>query len=376
MADPAGDKLNQKAGSYSRLKYRLSLISTIYQITILAVILALGWSKEISLKVLAWTSGNYLTLPAYLFILFIFYYLLSLPLDFYYSFLLEHRFSLSKQKISHWLIDQVKAGVLTYIIGLICFSAFYYILKVALGYWWLVVWLFWIFFTLALANLLPVLIIPLFFKYKKMNEEALRLRVMNLAEKMKIKILDVFEIDLSKKTLKGNAAFVGMGATRRVLLADTLKEKYTYEEIDAILAHEFAHYRLKHMLKLVILNSFVTMGIFYVIFKTSPYTLGIFGLSTLADVSALPVIFLYFIIFGFIFEPAANLISRRFEREADRLALETTGLPKAFISTMEKLASQNLADRNPGMLVKIFFFDHPPIDERINMAKCFSRDKA
>jgi STE24 endopeptidase len=161
-----------------------------------------------------------------------------------------------------------------------------------------------------------------------------------------------------------------------VLLADTLKDKYTYDEIDTILAHEFAHCRLKHMLKLIVLNSFITMIIFYIIFKTSPYILNIFRLSALADISSLPAIFIYFIIFSFLTQPLANSISRKFERDADKLALETTGLPEAFVSTMEKLSAQNLADRKPHPLIKFFFFDHPPIDERIARAKVFKRQES
>ncbi|MDP2831125.1 MAG: M48 family metalloprotease, partial [Candidatus Omnitrophota bacterium] len=186
---------------------------------------------------------------------------------------------------------------------------------------------------------------------------------------MQIKLLDVLEIDFSKKTLKANAAFTGMGKTKRVLLADTLKDKYTLDEVEVILAHEFAHYRLKHMLKLIAVNSLLTLGLFYLIFKTSVYALGVFKLDSLVQLSSLPLIFLYFILFGIIMAPLEALVSRLFEKEADNLALKVTGSKEAFISLMEKLASQNLADRNPHPLIKFFFFTHPPIDERIKIAK-------
>ena len=179
--------------------------------------------------------------------------------------------------------------------------------------------------------------------------------------------MEVFEIDFSKKTLKANAAFTGMGKTKRVLLADTLKDKYTYDEVEVILAHEFAHYQLKHMIKLIAVNSLVTLGLFYLIFKTSVYTLGIFKLDSLLQLSSLPLVFLYFMLFGIIMQPLEAYFSRRFEKEADGLALKVTGDKEAFISLMEKLAAQNLADRNP--IIKFFFFTHPPIDERIKIAK-------
>lgn len=194
---------------------------------------------------------------------------------------------------------------------------------------------------------------------------------MRLASKMKIKILDCFQIDFSKKTLKANAAFLGVGNTRRVILADTLIDKYSYDEIEVILAHEFAHYQLKHLLKLVVINSLMTLGTFYLIYKSSGYFLNLFGFVSLSELAALPVVFIYFIIFGIITQPLQAFISRSFERSADSLALESTGLKDAFISTMNKLGEQNLADKSPHPLIKFFFFDHPPINERIEEAKKF-----
>lgn len=191
---------------------------------------------------------------------------------------------------------------------------------------------------------------------------------MNLADKMRVKILDVFEIDFSKKTLKANAAFVGIGKTKRVILADTLKDKYSEDEIEVILAHEFAHYKLKHLLKLILINSLATIIAFYFIFKTGNSVLSLFGLSSLSDIAALPVIIMYLVVFGIVMQPLQNYISRRLEKNADKMALSVTGLREAFVSMMEKLSAQNLVDRSPRPLIKFFFFDHPPVDERINMA--------
>jgi STE24 endopeptidase len=268
-------------------------------------------------------------------------------------------------------MDQLKSGLISYVIGLILVYAFYFILRHNPQGWWVSISIFWILFSLIIAKLLPIIIIPLFFKYKRLADEGLRQRIINLAERMKVRILDVFEIDFSKKTLKANAAFVGMGRTRRVILADTLKDKYSHDEIEVILAHEFAHYRLKHLIKLILVNSVVAIAIFYIIFKTSNYTLGLFGFSSLSDIAAMPVIFLYFILFGIIMQPFEACISRRLERNADLLALKTTKMKDAFISMMDKLATQNLADRKPHPIIKFFFFDHPPIDERIKMANMF-----
>ena len=360
--------MSDRAKQYSNIKYSLDIAGIIYTLILIFLFLKSGLSQNLASS-LSIYAPNLLGVPLYILIASLGYYVLNLPFNLYQSYILEHKFSLSTQTLRDWLKDQLKAGAISYVIGLILIGAFYFILKYNPSNWWLTVSIFWIFFSVVMAKLMPIVIIPLFFKYKKLSDENLRDRIMKLAGKMKVKILDCFEIDLSKKTLKANAAFVGVGGTRRIILADTLKTKYSYDEIEVILAHEFAHYQLKHLLKLVVVNSLVTLAVFYLIFRTNSGILNVFGLSSLNDLAALPVVLLYFILFGIITQPLEAFISRSFERSADSLALETTGLKGAFISTMDKLAKQNLADRSPHPVIKFFFFDHPPIDERIRMAE-------
>ena len=362
-------KRSRSAKKYSSLKYTLAILDTAYLLALLLIFTGFGFSKILAERLLNVTTNYYIIVPLYLLIISVFYYAVSFPLNFYSSYILEHKFCLSKQKIQDWAKDQIKAGIIYYIIFLILIVSFYYILKNFIFAWWWVISIVWISFSLILARIAPIVIIPLFFKYKKLSNDALKVRIMNLANKMTVKILDVFEIDFSKKTLKANAAFVGIGNTKRVILADTLKDKYSDDEIEVILAHEFAHYKLKHLLKLILINSLATILAFYFIFKTRDYCLGLFGLSSLSDIAALPVIIMSIVVFGIVMQPFQNYISRRLEKNADKMALSVTGLKEAFVSMMEKLSSQNLADRNPRPLIKFFFFDHPPVDERINMAK-------
>ena len=368
MCNQEKDNLQNKVKKYSTLKYALAIIDIIYLLILLFFFQGLGLSQTLA-KGLAGSLNNYIIIPIYIFIVYIAYYFLNFPLNFYQSFILERKFCLSNQKVMDWFKDEVKAWIISYVIALILIEAFYYILGRFAHTWWLVISLFWIFFSLILAKLVPVIIIPLFFKYKVISDNILRDRIINLAKKMGLSILDVFEIDFSKKTLKANAALAGWGKTRRVILADTLKDKYSYDEVEVVLAHEFAHYRLKHIFKIILVNSIAIMLSFYLIFKTSNYFLRLFGFSSLLDIAALPTIIMYIVISGIILQPLQNYISRRLERNADIMAMEVTGLKVAFISMMEKLASQNLADRSPHPIIKFFFFDHPPIDERIALAK-------
>ncbi len=369
MAEECNENILTKAKKYSCFKYTLEIIEIIYLFALILVFLGLGMSKAVVNAVSGFFPQDYLLFPAYLAVIVILYYLMLFPFNIYGSFILEHKFCLTKQKLGDWLKDQLKVWILSYIISLIVFGAFYYILSHNPGSWWLIISLFWISFSLILAKLVPIFIIPLFFKYKPLSDNALRERIINLSNKMKVKILDVFEIDFSKKTLKANAAFVGWGSTRRVILADTLKDKYTHDEIEVILAHEFAHYQMKHLLKLILINALSTVAIFYLIFKTNIFVLNIFGLSSLQDLAAFPVVVMYLMVFGIITRPLENSISRGFEKNADKSAITITGFKEAFISMMNKLSGQNLSDRSPHPVIKFFFFDHPSVDERINMAK-------
>lgn len=359
-----------RAKQYSNIKYSLDIAGIIYSLILIYLFLKSGLSQCLASS-LSTYAPKFLCVALYILVASLGYYVLNLPLNFYQSHILEHRFALSTQTLGDWFKDQLKAGAVSYAISLILIGAFYFILNLNPDNWWLGVSVFWTFFSIVMARIMPIVIIPLFFKYKKLSDENLRSRIMKLADKMKVRILDCFEIDFSRKTLKANAAFVGVGNTRRVILADTLKDKYSYDEIEVILAHEFSHYKLKHLLKLVVVNSLVTFAVFYLIFRTNIWILNLFGLPSLNDLAALPVVLIYFILFGIITQPIEAFISRSFERSADSLALETTGLKDAFISSMDKLARQNLADRSPHPVIKFFFFDHPPIDERIKMAESF-----
>ncbi|TBR17208.1 hypothetical protein EPO66_03155, partial [bacterium] len=280
--------MKDKAKVYSSIKYTFIIFEFIYLFALLVAVLISGLSSRFYVSIVNTGLAGFLILPVYLLALFIAYYILNFPFNLTHSFFLEHKFSLTNQHFLPWLADQLKVQVISYLITLICLEAFYYIVRINPGNWWWIISFFWIFFSLILAKFTPQLIIPLFFKYKRIEDDDLRARIMNLADKMKVKILDVFEIDFSKKTLKGNAAFVGTGNTRRVLLADTLKDKYTRDEIEVILAHEFAHCRLRHLIKLLILGSLLNALAFYAIFKTSIYILPVFGFSALSDIRGLP----------------------------------------------------------------------------------------
>ena len=355
--------MDDKAARYSRLKYALALLDIVLTLVLLILFRSTGASLYLKQAVAFPGIDRFLAAALYLAAVFAAYSLITLPFELYRSFFVEHAFGLSKQKLRSWFADYLKSAFLGLVFFLVLMEAFYFFIwNFPRGWWWMSA-SFWIFLSIVIARIFPIVLIPLFFKYKKLDNEDLRRRILNLAYRMRVKILDVFEIDYSKKSLKANAAFVGLGKSRRVLLADTLiGGKYLPEEIEAVLAHEFAHYRSRHLVKMVLLNCAVITAVFYGFFLLSGA-----GISA-SDISNLWFWLFLFMMIQIILTPFTNLLHRIMERNADDAAIAATGRPDSFVSMMRKLGEQNLADRNPPLWARIFFYDHPPIEERIKRA--------
>ena len=178
-------------------------------------------------------------------------------------------------------------------------------------------------------------------------------------------------MDMSKKTVKANAALAGLGKTRRIILGDTLLKEFTHDEIEAVLAHELGHHKKGHIMKLLVFGAAANFLGFYIVslvFNSLSWHLNLRGIY---DLAGFPFLLLIFFFFALIMMPVQNGLNRAFEREADRFALEITGNPDAFISMMGKLGDQNLADREPNRLIEIFLYAHPPIGKRLKAAEEF-----
>ncbi|MDD5255622.1 MAG: M48 family metallopeptidase [Candidatus Omnitrophica bacterium] len=356
------------AQRYAYARYAFAITDTAFLCAALLVFQASGLSALLAQKTTLLYPHRFYSLLAYTGVSFLGYSLLAFPLHFFQSFVLEHRFQLSRQRFGAWLLDRCKEGAISYLIIMVLLCVFMVTAERFARHWWLLLSLFWVFFSVLLAQIAPLVLIPLFFKCRKTEDQGLRQKVLDLAAKMRIKLLDVYEFDLSSKTIKANAALTGMGRSRRVLVADTLKANYTHEEIGVIIAHELAHHKLRHIPKLIAVNGASTLALFYLVYKTSPALLRYFAVPSLVDLGALPLLMLYALAFAVVTQPLGNFISRQFERNADACALRVTGDYGAFISAFQKLSAQNLADHAPHPLIKFFFFDHPPIDERIATA--------
>ena len=307
------------------------------------------------------------------FTFFIFLYLAGLPLCIAGSFFLERAFSLSKQTFGAWAKDEMKSSVLSLFLSVICIGFFYAAVFYFPAGWWVICSLGWISLTVVLARLMPVFVIPLFFKYLPVGDEGLKESIRLLAEKAGVDVMDVCRIDLSRKTVKANAALVGIGGARRVILADTLTDNFTSQEVTVVTAHEFGHYKGRHILKLILLTGMSAFLGFFIIYRTSGGLASLAGAKGLYDLRVLPVIFLLISLLEIAALPLRNSISRRMEREADLFALDITGDRENFISVMNKLAEMNFAERDPSRIRKVFLYSHPPINERIRFAEEWKR---
>ena len=363
-----------KAKMYSFEKYCLFFIGAGIAILFLILFQMFFSSmvKDLSLEV---GHSFYLTLFIYLWIFSVMSYFFSFPIYFYETYILDHKYSLSNLTPIKWIKDEFKKGILSFLIYSLFVGLFYFVLISVGKYWWVVLALVWILFTVFFSRIMPTLIIPMFYKTTDIDEISLKEKILNLAKKAGIKIIDIFKIDLSAKTKKANAAVVGIGASRRVLLGDTLLDNFSHDEIVCVCAHEFGHHKFRHIRKHMLFSSISTLLGFYVLDLCIVKLANMMNVSSIHDISLLPSYMLVLYLFGLIMMPIQNAFSRKLETEADTFALESTQNRSAFISVMEKLAKINLADTNPPKILKWIFYSHPPISERIALAKEFDDSK-
>lgn len=319
------------------------------------------------------TGNAFAYIGLYLLWLGTFFFIATFPLDYYEGFLLEHRFLLSPQPFFRWFKRFLKRSLTGGIITLIIAEAVYFLLRRFPQNWWLLAGAGWILFTIILSRLAPVLIIPLFYKYSPLENEELKKRLMRLSGRSGAVVKNVFRINMSKETRKANAALVGIGKTRRIILGDTLLDNFTADEIEVVLAHELGHHKKLHLWKLLAFGTVITFIGLYVTNAIMRDYLRYFGFDDISDIGAIPLFSLLMLGFGLLAMPLQNGFSRYLERRADMFALKMTKMPDVFISTMTKLAEQNLSDTTPNRFIEIVMYNHPPVSKRVRMAQEFKK---
>ncbi len=371
MSDDVKEQTAHQSKRYSAQK-KISTVSSVCVTFLYLICMALIGSNFLKYYLMLVTTNQFLLIAFYLFLFILFLELFTLPLRFYSGFILEHLFKLSNQTFLGWVWEDLKKFLLSCALFIFLGEVMYLFLRNFPDFWWVFTATVWIFFSIIMAKLAPVLIFPLFYKIVPIERQDVKEGLTKLSEGTGITIEGVYKINLSKNTKKANAALAGFGSTRRVLLGDTLLDSYTVEEINSVFAHELGHHVYHHIWKLLTIGVITSFGAFASCHFVVVNILTFFGFQSISDIAVFPLLCIVFSVFGFIFLPIQNACSRRWERECDTYAIKKTENPEAFISTMDKLADQNLADRYPKRIVELLFYDHPPIGKRIEMAKNFS----
>jgi STE24 endopeptidase len=293
--------------------------------------------------------------------------LVGLPLAYVRGFAMEHAWGLSTQDLGGWLSDRLRSVGVGAVIAAISAVAFFAIVRWQPRSWWWIGWAAFTILTALLAFIGPVVIAPLFNRFEPLPEGPLRARVLGLAQKADVDVGEVLVADASRRSTAENAYVAGVGATRRIVLYDTLLRDGREGETAYVVAHELGHQVEGHVVK----NLAVASAGLLVAFATLAWLAGWervwtwAGATGVHDLRALPVLVLFSILLGVAGMPVLGSISRSFEARADEIAVELTDDPGAAIVTQRRLAFSNIADLRPPAVAVWALFSHPPVSDRI-----------
>ncbi len=336
---------------------------------LILLFLVSGYSTELVKYLKSYSNNDYAVFFLFVLVTGLAMSIIFYPLNFYSDFYLEHKYNLSNQNFWQWTWENLKSAFVAAVIGIPVLFVFFYSLRTFGENWWLPFSLLMFVLSVVLAKFLPVVILPLFYKIKPLENQSLKSKVENLARKAGLQIENLYQFNMSKNTKKANAMFTGLGKTKKIILGDTLLEKFNDDEIETVIAHELGHYKHKHIIKNIIIGTVSSFLTFYLMAYFYKMSLSWFGFSDIAQIDAIPLLSLWAMVIGLLLEPVTNMISRKFEYEADKYAVISTGKREVFIRALEKLTEQNLSDKEPHPFVEWFFYSHPSINNRIRFLK-------
>ncbi len=364
------DTQNSKEKRYNLLKLRTSLISGSMGILYIAFLAFSGISFFLYdfIKSNMAITNEYIIFCIFVAITTFFYFIISLPFNYYNNFSLEHEYGLSNESLSHWIGSIVKSIFVSILVATPILLVFYALISISRTFWWFYFSIILFMFTIVLARITPIFILPLFYKFKKLDNREITEKLITLIGNQKINISGIYVYNMSKETKKANAGFTGVGKSRRIILSDTLIREFTPAEVAVVFAHELGHYKKNHIIKNIAISTFTIFLSFFLCNIAYSNSLPYFGFTFANDIPALPLLFFYLTIISIFLIPITNIISRHFEKEADMFALTITRHNETFISTMEKLSALNLADKSPHPVIEFLFYSHPSIKKRIEFA--------
>ena len=366
----------EKTTRYSSEKIRFGLFSSLFDDAVVLVFIFspllfiyISWIGSLKLHFIV--SGTLCMLIIVFASNFI-----GIPFNLYSNFKIEKKYGFNKMTLGLWVKDFFKSILISGILSGIIFSAFFALVQFFPNWWWLFAWFFFFVFSLFIMFISPYVIEPLFNKFESVEDEGLVLELNSLMSKAGLRIDRVFKMDASKRTGHSNAYFTGIGKVKRIVLFDTLLSEMERKEIAAILAHEAGHWKRRHIIKGLIVFEILSFAVAFCLYLLmgSSFLNNAFSFPT--DILPQQIFLTKMILAGFImsivlypFFPIMNMMSRKFEREADSFACQLTGNPYSLISSLLKLHRENLSNPHPHPLYSTINYSHPPLLERIATLK-------
>jgi Zn-dependent protease with chaperone function len=290
---------------------------------------------------------------------------------------LPHQYGLSTQTLAGWTLDRVKQAAIGGVVGSLLVALLYWSIRRSPRRWWLGFWLASIPLAIAGVLLVPLVIEPLFNKFRPLQNEALRTRILALAHQAGIEEGRVFEVDASQRTKAVNAYVTGLGGSARIVLWDTLLQRLDEDEALFVMSHEIGHYAERHVPIGLTLGIFGTLGVLLLtdgaarrLIKERGDQWDVRGLD---DLASLPVLLVIVSLISFFGSPVESAISRTMETRADQFALRQTGNPEAGVASFIKLAELNLSHPSPPPFIELWMFSHPPLQKRIDAARAWEK---
>ncbi len=358
----------RKSQEYTRVNTRFGFISSVFGLVITLAFWFSGGFNYLDALVRGWNLPVIWTGIIYIGILILLRSVISLPFSVYGTFVIEERFGFNKTTPKTFIIDLLKGAALGIVLGVPLLAGVMAFFQYAGPLAWLYCWIVVTVFTLVIQFVAPTWIMPIFNKFKPLEEGELKQRIMDYAKSVKFSLSGIFVIDGSRRSTKSNAFFTGFGKNKRIALYDTLIDKHTTSEMVAVLAHEIGHYKKKHILQNLAI-SIVEMGIMFFLLSLFISQKALFDAFYMEHMS----IYAGLIFFGMLFSPielllsiAMNLLLRRNEYQADRFAARTIEEPEAMVNALKKLSVNNLSNLRPHPFYVFLHYSHPPVLERIH----------
>jgi len=361
---------HQKAADYTVAKTRFGLWAALWNTLVLTGFTLLGGLQALSTTLLHATGPGMVHQILLIVAFAIVSGALDLPFSYYRQFVLEERFGFNKMTVGLWIADAVKGGLVGAVIGLPLLWVVLTLMDRTGALWWLYAWLVWSGFQLLMMVLYPTVIAPLFNKFTPLTDDKLKDRIEGLMTRVGFAAKGLFVMDGSKRSAHGNAYFSGFGSNKRIVFFDTLLSRLAPEEIEAVLAHELGHFKLKHIIKrigvlfalslafLALLGWLKTQVWFY----TGLGVLPLLGQSN--DAMALLLFTLVLPVFTFPLSPLTSITSRKHEFEADAFAASHSDA-RDLVSALVKMYEDNAATLTPDPIHSAFYDSHPPASVRI-----------